>query len=45
MKKLLTITICMFFVYQASSQCLMGDCDNGYGIYKYKGEIYRSGYW
>lgn len=38
----LVITLLSFSMY---SQCLSGDCENGYGIYKYQGEIYRSGYW
>ncbi|MFK8059335.1 MAG: hypothetical protein AB8B78_04510 [Polaribacter sp.] len=45
MKKFFFNLIIVFFSVSINSQCLSGDCENGYGIYKYKGEIYRSGYW
>lgn len=45
MKNILITFLSLFIVSAIQSQCLKGDCENGYGIYKYQGEIYRSGYW
>ncbi|MGB0892699.1 MAG: hypothetical protein ACPGUU_10125 [Flavobacteriaceae bacterium] len=44
-RKLVVLSICFLSVLTINAQCLSGDCENGYGIYKYQGEIYRSGYW
>ena len=45
MKNLFVVILTLLFFHTTQAQCLSGDCENGYGIYKYQGDIYRSGYW
>lgn len=43
MRKIIFLVLfCSFF---AKSQCIEGDCDNGYGVYRFSEESYYDGNW